>query len=438
MLRGLALGLALLAWPGSLGAEGLLEGPPPSLRFDLQPPEARLMVYAEEGLRRAATTRDGSFILERPRSNLGSAEVLRCEFQCPGYLPQPLELAWTEVLQYSRSPGGCYPRALRLRPQSPKAYLRTYPWLGLLGLLPLGLPWLALRWRASQRQLRHMARLQQLVPDQARQLDPLLGLAVGRYRLISRLGSGGMASVYRALPEQSLDPDEAVAIKLVRLDAEDAESRQLFEREIALTAKLDHPHIVRTLDWGWEGSRPYLVMEWLEGGSLSQQLQPGGLPLERALALLRPWFAAVQYAHSRGVVHRDLKPDNVMLTRSGVLKLMDFGVARANEATATQGLTGTPGYSAPDGCDDQYSLGVCAFELLSGRRPFEHEEVFGLIRLQLETDPPPLSRFRPGLGSEVDAVLARMLARHKRDRFSDVESAGQALLALLCQPGSPG
>lgn len=418
---------ALLGW---LLLAQLGGGPAPTLRFDVEPREAQLWMMGEEGLRRVASTRDGRFIVEQPRSNFGGARVLQCEFHCPGYRPEKLELGWNEVLQWSRSPGGGYPRTVRLRPQSAAAHLKRYPWLGLLAGLPLALPWLWLRWRAGQRHVRHMARLQQLVPEALRQADPLLGLAVGPYRLIARLGSGGMASVYRAVPDRTLDEREAVAIKLVRLDSDDVESRALLEKEISVTASLDHPNIVRTLDWGWEGSRPYLVMEWLEGGSLRERLGPDGLDRLQALQLLRPWFAAVAYAHSRGVMHRDLKPDNVMLTRSGLLKLMDFGVAGSQGDAAGVGLTGTPGYAAPEGCD-QYSLGVCAFELLCGRRPFEHPEVFGLIRLQLETDPPLLSSFRPEYAGAVDAVLARMLARRREDRYPSVESAGEALFEAL-------
>ena len=449
-LTALTIGLGLGLGLGQAHPLGqLIEARPPALAFDVQPPEAQLVIYGDGGSQKLGATGDGRFILERPRSNLGGADLLQCEFQCDGYLPQSLPLTWQDVLCWSKQPGGRCPTRVRLQPHSLSAYLRCYPWLWTCSLTPLLLLGLAVNWRERRKQSRLLARLQELVPDSQRQGDPLLGLALGNYRLVARLGSGGMASVYKALPKETLVESDAVAVKVIRLDADDAQSRQRFESEMAVTIQLDHPNIVRTLDWGWEGSRPYLVVEWLEGGPLSHKIEPGGMAIEQVRLFVQSIFAAVAYAHAHGFVHRDIKPDNVMLTRSGLLKLMDFGLARHQSAAATAslGMSGTPGYMAPEQIQpeadtqyfaaDQYGLGVTVYQMLCGRRPYESPEAFELIRLQMEEEPPSILSFRADLGEALDGVLRRMLARAAADRFPDVFSARRALLEALNPENDP-
>ena len=400
-----------------------------TLAFQVTPPEARLF-YPDNS---RVATRGPAFSLNHPKGS----EILLCEFRCPGYEPQPLQMNWSEVVNWSQSPGSQYPQPIQLKPQSPSAYLRTYPILKLGFFFPCALPFLFLG-RLRQRKVHALhARLQELVPAEARQRDPLLGLAVGEYRLIRRLGAGGMAAVYLAYPAADLDESRAVAIKLIHLENSDAAARDRFEKEIAVSIRLDHPNIVRVLDWGWQETRPYLVLELLDGQPLSRHIPPGGMPPQQLVALLTPVVAAITYAHQRGIAHRDLKPENFMLSPAGKLKLMDFGLARSQPGQTVAG--GTPGYMSPEqirgdeselSLSDQYSLGVTIFELLTGRRPYLAEEAFAVLRQQLEDRPPPLSQFRPDLAA-ADEVIARMLASDPQHRYPSVEAAWQALRAAL-------
>ena len=430
-----AMGLALaltglgLADTPSQRLSGLLREPPRSLNFHVSPPDAQLYYANQQPVERGV---DGSFILERPRSAAGSADQLQCEFRSPGYAPQSLNLEWSEVLKWSQAPGAAYPQKLELRPQSLPAYVHRYPPLGLiLGAIPLVSLGLGLRWRRNQRVLALDRRLQALVPASQRQFDPLLGLAVGEYRLIRKLGAGGMAGVYAAYPAADLAESRAVAIKLMRLELTDLKLRRQFEEEIALSIQLDHPNIVRVLDWGWQENRAYLVMELLEGSSLTRRIPPQGMDLEEVRRLLKPWAAALNYAHERGIVHRDIKPDNVFVTRSGLLKLLDFGLAGEN----AEGM-GTPGYMAPEQAAgrpagpaaDQYALGISLFQMLCGRRPFAAEDPLQELRNQAAQDPPPIRQLRPDLPESVEKALIRMTARNPEARF---ESASEACRALL-------
>ena len=401
------------------------------LFFQVSPEQARLF-YPDNS--RVATQGQG-FSLAHPKGS----ETLACEFRCPGYEPHPLRMNWTDVVRWSEAPGSRYPDTIRLKPQSSAAYLNTYPVLKLGFFLPLGLPFLWLNWRRQRKVQALHSRLQALVPAVARQRDPLLGLAVGEYRLIRRLGAGGMAAVYLACPAADLDEEAGVAIKLIHLENSDAAARERFEKEIAVSIRLDHPNIVRVLDWGWQQTRPYLVLELLDGEPLAAKIPEGGMPLAEAVGLLQPLVSALSYAHGRGVAHRDIKPDNVMVTRTGKVKLMDFGLARSHHSSTITGpAMGTPGYMPPEQIrggeanaelGDQYSLGITIFEVLAGRRPYLAEEAFGVLRQQLEEMAPPLSQFRPDLAA-LDGVLARMLAAEAGQRYPSVQAAWEAFTGL--------
>ncbi|MFN8612622.1 MAG: serine/threonine-protein kinase [Vulcanimicrobiota bacterium] len=427
---GLILTGLALAQPASQSSRlaELQRDPPRSLNFKVWPRDAALFYANQQPVERGL---DGGFILERPRSDLGAADRLDCEFRSSGFAPVQLSLNWADIVNWSQA-GGNYPEPIALQPQSPSAYLRAYPWLGLpLGAAPLILLGLGWRWKKNQRILALERRLQQLVPTSARQFDPLLGLSVGRYRLIRKLGEGGMAGVYAAYPAADLDESQAVALKLLRLELNHEKLRRQFEQEIALSIQLDHPNIVRVIDWGWQENRAYLVMELLEGTPLSRRIPATGMQLEEVGRLLKAWAAALSYAHERQIIHRDVKPDNAFVTRSGLLKLLDFGLACEN----AEGM-GTPGYMAPEQAAgqtvgpaaDQYALGASLYQMLCGRRPFQADDPLQELRNQAIQNPPSIRQLRPDLDEKIDQAIRRMLARRPEERF---ESINQACLALF-------
>ncbi|MGE0494864.1 MAG: serine/threonine-protein kinase [Vulcanimicrobiota bacterium] len=271
--------------------------------------------------------------------------------------------------------------------------------------------------------------------------DSLILTELGGYRLVQEVGHGGMATVYRAVPADSLDEKAAVAIKVLdRKLAQRPEFVDRFRREIEVSRWLVHPAVVKILDWGEERGYLYLVMEFVDGQNLRDHMQQP-LSLAEAVALLEPIMAGVHYAHRRGVVHRDLKPENIMLTRSGKPKVMDFGLARelqSQKLTKTGTAMGTPAYMSPEqirgdelhpACD-QYGLGVLAFELLTGRLPFDGDPM-QLMFCHMSEDPPPPSRWRPELPPALDEVVLRMLDKEAENRYPDLEQASRALGAAL-------
>lgn len=401
--------------------------PSRTLNFKVSPADAGLFYSNQEPVERGL---DGAFILERPRSDLGAAERLDCEFRSAGFAPVHLSLNWSDIVKWSQA-GGNYPQPISLQPLSAGAYLRIYPWLFVpVAATPLALLWLAWRWRKNQRILMLDRRLQTLVPSSARQLDPLLGLAVGKYRLIRKLGEGGMARVYAAYPAADLDENQAVALKVLRLELQSEALRRQFEQEIALSIQLNHPNIIRIIDWGWQESRAYLVMELLEGTPLLKKIPPQGMSLDELRRVLKPWVAALNYAHQRSIVHRDVKPDNAFVTKSGLFKLLDFGLA----CEGAEGM-GTPGYMAPEQAAgqlagpaaDQYALGASLFQMLCSRRPFQADDPIMELRNQATQEPPGIRQFRPDLPESVEQALKRMLAPRPEDRFPNLDEVLRAL-----------
>lgn len=279
--------------------------------------------------------------------------------------------------------------------------------------------------------------------------DPLIGTVVsGRYRVLARLGEGGMGAVYRV---EHTGLKKHYALKVLRLQSVDGESVARFEREALAAAHLEHKNIARCIDVGpiGDGGR-FLVMELVEGEPLSATLsRDGALAPARALPILSQVASALASAHGREVVHRDLKPDNIIVGRDGVVKLIDFGIARARShlfgggggtaLTKAGTMLGTPAYMSPeqvvgqtvDARADQYAFGVIAFEMLTGRPPFAAEDALALVFKHVGEEVPRASQCHPSLPTAIDAVFDRIMAKTPEGRFATVQQAYEAIAAAL-------
>ncbi len=269
----------------------------------------------------------------------------------------------------------------------------------------------------------------------------LEGAVLGTWRLVERVGIGGMATVYRAVSDETLDDGESRAVKVVKKEfSTDTEFRERFRREFEVCASLNHPSVVRIYEAGEHDGYLYLIMEYIKGRTLRDIVQrESPLPISVAMDFLRPVMQAVESAHEKGIVHRDLKPENVMVLDNGKVKVMDFGLAKklhqTVKVTMTGALLGTPAYMAPeqisgaplDPSSDQYALGVLAYELFAGRLPFEDENVTSLLFKRLYEDPPRLKSLRPDVPEWIDEAVHRMMEREPRRRF---DTLGQALAFL--------
>ncbi|HJR50123.1 MAG TPA: protein kinase [Gemmatimonadales bacterium] len=255
-----------------------------------------------------------------------------------------------------------------------------------------------------------------------------------RYRLECALGQGGMGAVYLA---EDLKHHRRVAIKVLRPDLAAGLGTDRFLREIEVAARLQHPAIVTLHDSGETEGWVYYIMPYVEGESLRDRLaRQGELPIEEAVRILSEVLDALAYAHGKGVVHRDIKPDNIMLAGRHAL-LLDFGVAKALSASAepafvtTSGLAlGTPSYMAPeqaladkevDHRADLYALGVVAYELLAGRRPFTGNTAQAIVAAQITERPADLKTHRPGVAEGLAQVVMRALERRPADRWQTAE-----------------
>jgi eukaryotic-like serine/threonine-protein kinase len=241
-----------------------------------------------------------------------------------------------------------------------------------------------------------------------------------RYAVAETLGSGGMAVVYRAR-DRELDRDVAIKVLPEHL-ASDGELRERFAREARLVGRLSHTNIVNVYDVGEGGGRPYIVMECVDGVTLADELaRRGRLPVADAIELALQACAGLEHAHEHGLVHRDIKPRNLLLRPDGVLKIADFGIARAVEGTqltAAGTVLGTAVYAAPEQASgeqvttaaDIYSLGAVLYELISGRPPFVFESLPELVLKQREGRVASLRDSVPDVPRHLDEVVLRCLA----------------------------
>jgi len=260
----------------------------------------------------------------------------------------------------------------------------------------------------------------------------------GRYRLGERLGHGGMGEVFAA---HDLRLDREVALKLLRADlAEQDGMRERVVAEARLAARLSHPHVVGVLDTGEEDGRPFVVMERLSGRTLRDELSDGPLPAERVRDVGLQVLRALAAAHALGIVHRDVKPGNVLDAGVGTWKVADFGIARwvhADETlTGTGELLGSPSYLAPERIEGQqagpasdlYAVGVLLYESLCGRKPFEGDDPFALATAIRDGAFEPAASVLPDADPEIVAVIERAMRLDPAERYESAEAMADALL----------
>lgn len=277
--------------------------------------------------------------------------------------------------------------------------------------------------------------------------DPLIGTQVGNYRIAEKLGAGGMGSVYKAV---HIELGNVLAIKVLGLGkAVGDKDRARFLNEAKALAALNHPNIVKVLDFVSQEGIYYTFMEYVEGKTLQDVLneQDGPMPVEQAVQILAPIARALDYAHNRNIVHRDIKPSNIMITEDGRAMLTDFGIAKLAEATTVEvtrdgALVGTPTYMSPeqasarevDGRADVYSLGVVLYRMVTGQAPFTGSMI-EIIQQHATSEPPPPSSINPKLTRRQEKCILKALAKSPDERYQRAGDLIDALLATITNTG---
>jgi eukaryotic-like serine/threonine-protein kinase len=291
----------------------------------------------------------------------------------------------------------------------------------------------------------------------------MIGTALSHYRILEKIGEGGMGVVYRALDTRL---DRTVAIKLLRADAVgDPERKWRFVREAKAASALNHPHIITIHDIDSDQGVDFIVMEYVEGTPLDRLIPKGGLPVREAVDTGNQIASALGAAHAAGIVHRDVKPANVIVGRGGRIKVLDFGLAKlverdaghllvTSDSTATaasvvertrQGaILGTVAYMSPEQADgrpvdarsDVFSLGAVLYEMLAGRRPFEGNSYLQTLTAILRDPPPPLRTLRPDVPANLERIVSRCLEKQPEDRFPSAGELEKELAELKGVPSS--
>ncbi len=273
----------------------------------------------------------------------------------------------------------------------------------------------------------------------------MIGRTLGNYRITEQIGMGGMATVYKAYQPSM---ERTVALKVLPEHyARDRKFVQRFMQEAKVIARLEHPHILPVYDFGEEKGITYLAMRYLDGGTLKDVLALGRLTLGEAVIVLGQVAGALDYAHRQGVVHRDVKPSNVMLDVEGQAYLTDFGIAKvletSAELTGSGAVLGTPAYMAPeqvlgkgvDGRADIYALGVMLYEMAVGRVPYQADTPMAVALAHVHLPLPLPGELEPGMPDAVQGVVLKALAKEPKDRYATAAEFAQALEGAVAASG---
>lgn len=263
----------------------------------------------------------------------------------------------------------------------------------------------------------------------------------GRYKILDMIGGGGMANVYLA---HDMILDRNVAVKMLRLDlTNDEEFIRRFRREAQSATSLTHPNIVSVYDVGEEDDLYYIVMEYVDGQTLKQYIQQNSpLKVAEAIGIMRQLTAAISHAHQNHIIHRDIKPHNILVDQNGNVKVTDFGIAMALSSTSitqTNSVLGSVHYLSPEQArggmatkkSDIYSLGIVMFELLTGRLPFSGESAVSIALKHLQSETPSLRRWNPNIPQSVENIVLKATAKDPFHRYNSVEEMNEDLITAL-------
>ncbi len=270
--------------------------------------------------------------------------------------------------------------------------------------------------------------------------DPLIGKKLGNYDIKKLIGKGGMAGVYEGF-QPSMNRTVAIKVMAQQLTVDDAFITR-FKNEAQLIAHLEHAHILPVYDFGEDSGTLYIVMRYLDAGTLEDRIGEKGMPVKEAVSLFGQLANALDYAHSKGVVHRDLKPSNVLIDKQGNAFLSDFGIAKSLEGgtqnlTGTGGVVGTPTYMSPeqglggtvDSRSDIYALGVILFEMLTGTVPFWADNPMAVMLKHINDVPPAPTSINPSISPAVESVVLRALSKQPEARFDTAQHMADALVS---------
>jgi len=271
-------------------------------------------------------------------------------------------------------------------------------------------------------------------------VDPLIGGKLGNYEVIKLIGKGGMAGVYEAL-QPSMNRTVAIKVMAQALSVDES-FIQRFKNEAQLIAHLEHAHILPVYDFGEQDGTLYIVMRYLDAGTLEDRIGEKGMLVKEAVSLFSQLASALDYAHSKGVVHRDLKPSNVLVDKQGNTFLSDFGIAKSLEGggqnlTGTGGVVGTPTYMSPeqglggtvDARSDIYALGVILFEMLTGQVPFTADNPMQVMLKHINDIPPSPNALNPNISKAVESVVLKAMDKKPQNRFETATEMAEALQA---------
>jgi serine/threonine protein kinase len=255
-------------------------------------------------------------------------------------------------------------------------------------------------------------------------------VAIGKYKILREIGKGGMGIVYKALDSTT---QKSVAIKVLPPTMVDRVTVERFNREIHAMSRLQHPNVLKVYDFGMTKGKHYFAMEFVEGESLKAMIRrKGSLSIKETLDIVSQVGDALAYAHKEGMIHRDIKPGNIMITKKGEVKVMDFGlvqIAGITRVTAEGSAVGTPEYMSPeqitdgevDSRTDIYSLGVVMYEMLTGHPPFEANTYQAIMMKHKYETPPPISKLRPEVPLELEKIVMKTMAKNVVHRYQKIE-----------------